>query len=65
MSEQLRRVYLDTEPTRLPDAIHIATAQRAGCRYFVSGERRLKFPDGMSGLELGTFTIDDIMMGRP
>lgn len=37
-----------TAKLRLPDAIHLATAIRAGCRYFVSGDKGIRVPRGMS-----------------
>jgi predicted nucleic acid-binding protein len=35
---------------KLPDAIHVVTAIRAGCRTVLSGDSRLKLPDGYSVL---------------
>ena len=48
------------ESVRLPDAIHIATAQTSSCRFFVSGDRRLLMPDGLELLSVSPFTLDDI-----
>jgi predicted nucleic acid-binding protein len=38
---------------RLPDAIHIATAVRAGCDLVLSNDKRMKVPAGMKLLALG------------
>lgn len=46
---------------RLPDAVHIATAQALACAAFVSDDRRLKVPEGMRLLDLNAFTLDDIL----
>jgi predicted nucleic acid-binding protein len=35
---------------KLPDAIHVVTAVRAGCRTVISADLRLKLPDGYSVL---------------
>jgi predicted nucleic acid-binding protein len=35
---------------KLPDAIHVVTAIRAGCRTVLSADSRLKLPDGYSVL---------------
>lgn len=32
----------------LPDAIHVSTAEIAGCEAFVSDDRRIKVPDGLA-----------------
>ena len=37
---------------RLPDAIHVATAARAGCSLLLSNDRRLRVPEGMTLLAL-------------
>lgn len=50
---------------KLPDAIHIATAAALGCNYFVSGDRRLHLPTGMTQLLISPFTLDDILQARP
>jgi predicted nucleic acid-binding protein len=50
---------------RLPDAVHIATAQASSCGFFVSDERRLPMPDGLRKLAVNPFTLDDIFEGRP
>lgn len=49
---------------RLPDAVHIATAQALACEAIVSEDRRLKVPDGMRLMELNAFTVDDILKDR-
>jgi hypothetical protein len=32
---------------KLPDAIHVVTAIRSGCRYFLSTDGGIKLPQGM------------------
>ena len=46
---------------KLPDAVHVATAQQLGCTFFVSGDRRLELLAGMRQLVLGPLTLDDIV----
>ncbi len=46
---------------KLPDAIHVATAQLGGCAFFVSADERIAVPDGMARLPLSPFTVDDIV----
>ncbi|MGD9540175.1 type II toxin-antitoxin system VapC family toxin [Methylocystis sp.] len=49
-----RDVLMDTAdlrqaaPHRLLDAIHIVTAVQTGCAYFLTGDRRIRTPAGMS-----------------
>lgn len=50
---------------RLPDAVHIASAIAMECTYFVTEDRRMKAPDGMTMLSVTPFTIDDILKNRP
>ena len=45
---------------RLPDAVHIATAQISSCAFFVSEDRRLPLPEGITLLPLNPFTLDKI-----
>jgi predicted nucleic acid-binding protein len=40
-----------TQPQKLPDAIHAATAIEAGCRYFVSADRRVRLPGQLARME--------------
>lgn len=47
--------------TKLPDAIHIATAQTSSCTFFVSDDHRLPLPDDMTLLPVNPFTLDDIL----
>jgi len=49
---------------RLPDALHIATAQALACGFFISNDRRVPLPDGMRKLVINPFTIDDIFAGK-
>jgi predicted nucleic acid-binding protein len=51
--------------TRLPDAIHIASALAMNCMALVSADRRINVPDGLMLLEVSPFTLDDIFDGRP
>jgi predicted nucleic acid-binding protein len=51
--------------TRLPDAIHIATAQALSCGFFISDDRRLPIPDGIRMLAVNPFTLDDIFGSKP
>lgn len=37
-----------TPKQRLPDAIHLVTAIQSGCRYFLTGDKRIKPPNGMT-----------------
>ena len=50
---------------RLPDAVHIATAQALSCGFFISDDRRLPMPDGMRMLAVTPFTLDDILGSKP
>jgi predicted nucleic acid-binding protein len=50
---------------RLPDAVHIATAQALSCAFFVSDDRRLPMPDGIRMLAVNPFTLDDIFESKP
>jgi predicted nucleic acid-binding protein len=44
-----------------PDSIHIVSAAEAGCRYFVSGDGRLRLPAGMTRVEPTTQGIDHLL----
>lgn len=46
---------------RLPDAIHMATAEALSCSIFVSEDRRLPVPEGVRLLPVNPFTLDDIL----
>src|SRR5215470_10860652 len=50
---------------RLPDAVHIATAQALSCGFFISDDRRLSMPDGIRMLAVNPFTLDDILGNKP
>lgn len=50
---------------KLPDAIHIATAQACSCPFFVSDDRRFSLPDNMTHLPVNPFTLDDIFKENP
>ena len=45
---------------RLPDAIHVATAEALVCKFFISDDRRLPLPGGIRPLAVNAFTLDDI-----
>lgn len=46
---------------KLPDAIHLAAARQANCRFFVTRDRDLANDDDeMSLIEFGPFSLDDI-----
>ena len=49
---------------RLPDAVHIASAQALNCAIVVSGDRRLRMPESMKLLDMTPFTLDDILKGQ-
>lgn len=49
---------------RLPDAIHVASAQQAACSIFITGDDRIALPPGMRRLSVTPFTLDDIL-GQP
>jgi predicted nucleic acid-binding protein len=49
---------------RLPDAVHVATAQALACAFFISNDRRISLPEGMRMLTINPFTLDDIFAGR-
>lgn len=46
---------------KLPDAIHIATAQAFSCGFFVSDDSRVSLSDNMMRLRVNPFTLDDIL----
>jgi predicted nucleic acid-binding protein len=50
---------------RLPDAIHLASARRLDCVFFVSGDMRLDMPEGIVQLPLNPFTLDRILVPGP
>jgi predicted nucleic acid-binding protein len=45
---------------KLPDAIHVATARTAGCRFMVSNDRRLPVAPGVQVVQLGPHSLDVI-----
>ena len=49
---------------KLPDAVHIASALALNCAVFISGDRRLKIPDGLTLIEVGPFTVDDMLKAQ-
>lgn len=49
---------------KLPDAVHIASAQASSCAFFVSEDRRLPVPEGLKLLPVNPFTLDDILQER-
>jgi predicted nucleic acid-binding protein len=50
---------------RLPDAVHLATAQALSCAFFISDDRRLPMPDGIRMLPVNPFTLDDVLGSKP
>jgi predicted nucleic acid-binding protein len=46
---------------RLPDAVHVATAQRLSCTFFVTEDRRIRLPQNMKRMPVGPFALDDIL----
>jgi predicted nucleic acid-binding protein len=50
---------------RLPDAVHIVTAQARSCGLLVSHDRRLSMLDGIRMLAITPFTVDDILGNKP
>ncbi|MBI1868755.1 MAG: type II toxin-antitoxin system VapC family toxin [Methylocystis sp.] len=46
--------------TKLPDAIHIATARLNKCRAFVTADRKLELPVGLIWIGLDSSTINNI-----
>lgn len=48
---------------RLPDAVHLASAGKADCRYFITEDEQLAVPEGMTRLPVNPFTVDDIVRG--
>lgn len=49
---------------KLPDAVHIATARRSRCGFFVTNDERLVVPEDVVRLPLSPFTVDDIKAER-
>jgi predicted nucleic acid-binding protein len=45
---------------RMPDAIHVATAELQNCRAFVTADSRLAIPDGMRAINLNASTLDEL-----
>jgi hypothetical protein len=46
---------------KLPDAIHVVTAIRSGCRNFLSADARIKLPSGMRLIEANGDGVTDLM----
>jgi predicted nucleic acid-binding protein len=46
---------------KLPDAIHVVTAIRAGCRRVLSADLRLKLPEGYSVLSPGAENLTSLI----
>jgi len=55
------RIRAGRSSVRLPDVIHVATAQALSCAAFISDDRRLRLPQGMRLVDLSAFTVDDIL----
>jgi predicted nucleic acid-binding protein len=46
---------------KLPDAIHMVTAIRSGCRKIMSADARLKLPQGFSLIKPGRESLSDLI----
>lgn len=46
---------------KLPDAIHVVTAVRAGCKVFLSADSRLKLPDGLKLVQANVAGVADLI----
>ncbi len=46
---------------RLPDAIHVASAQQQHCTHFVSADRAIDLPEPMRLVPLGPHALSDIL----
>jgi predicted nucleic acid-binding protein len=57
---QAARLRATTKALKMPDAIHVATAQLHGCAGFVTGDRRLLPALGRRAIVLDSSTIDNI-----
>lgn len=55
------RATRSTAKLKLPDAIHLATAIRAGCGFFVSGDRSIPTPGAMRGVRPDAGSIEEIL----
>jgi hypothetical protein len=50
-----------TAKLKLPDAIHLATAIRGRCRFFVSGDKSIPVPRGMIHAKPDASSLADII----
>jgi predicted nucleic acid-binding protein len=62
---QAARLRAGRAAIRLPDAVHVASAQALSCSFFISDDRRLPLPDGMRMLAVNPFTLDNVLDKRP
>lgn len=46
--------------TKLPDAIHVATARLNGCKAFVTTDTKLEMPNDLGPIGLDALTLDNI-----
>lgn len=47
---------------KLPDAIHCATAVMTGCKYLVSGDRKMqRLPQGMTWLDVDDVAVETLL----
>jgi predicted nucleic acid-binding protein len=51
----------ETTPCKLPDAIHVTTAVQAKCGFFLSKDRRMQVPPGMTQLGPDHSGVDRIL----
>jgi len=46
---------------KLPDAIHVVTAIQAGCRFFLSADKRVKVPESMRWIRADKLGIESLV----
>jgi predicted nucleic acid-binding protein len=57
------RIRANRVSVKLPDAVHLATAQAHACAFFVTEDRRMEVLESMRQLLVNPFTVDDILKG--
>lgn len=53
----------DTKSIKLPDAIHLATAQKKECRYFLTADAKIKSVSGVEVVNLSLENVESIVKG--